>query len=169
MTGTALFFFLFYLTWLLFSLLAQGTTRINKKAKSLDWLGIIPNYKFFCPVPTTTDYHLYYRVKGADVSWNDWEELAIGLRNPWLCFIWNPGKRDRKVFYAAVKAIRRLSNAKGKQRRKSQLLYSLLLNYVKNRVLPENAIATQFRITYQQDLNDSPNTKELFTSEICLM
>lgn len=164
MTGTAVFIFFFYVGWLIFSFLAQGETRINKRVKELDWLGIIPNYKFFCPVPLTVDYHLYYRIQTADGHWNEWEELEIVRRNPWICFLWNPAKRDRKVFHASVKATRNLKK-KGRVRR-NLVLQALLLNYVKNRALNELGVATQFRVTKKQDLVVTTVEKELFTSDI---
>jgi hypothetical protein len=155
---------LFYIFWLLISMLAQGESDLNRKIRKRDIFHLIPNYKFFCPRPTKNDYHLFYRTQKADASMNDWAELTPGKRDRRYCFLWHPEKRDRKIFYKIVKLIR-VDYAAGKREQYGHL-YQSLLNYIKTRGENNVPSAVQFRITSRQDLVADAKEIILYTSII---
>ena len=157
------FVFLFYAGWLFFSLLAQGETRVNMKVKKLDFLNVIPDYQFFCPKPTIEDYHLYFRGLSLDESWGEWIEASIGRRNLWYCYLWNPGKRSRKVFQKVAKVIPQ--NYPNKKKRYGSV-YRLLLNYVVNDPRIKGCVATQFKITSRQNLSKDSLDSTVFLSNV---
>jgi hypothetical protein len=99
-----------------------------------------------------------------DTSWNDWEEAIVGPGKSWSCFIWNPGKRDRKAFYTSVKLIQKQVNKPKKK--KAEQACQLLLDYIKNFIDDHTCISTQFKVTYRQDLALEPAENVLFTSDI---
>ena len=152
--------FLLYLVWGLFSLLTQSNDRLRRKFKAVDPLGLIPNYRFFCPNPIRTDYHIYFRVRHGDAAVTEWEEIIIGKRNPFISFLWNPLKRDRKILYKTVKQMR------GSSRKKEEdPTYLAMLSWIrkKNAQQPQDAI--QFRITSRQDLSPKSVEREVHRSE----
>lgn len=144
-----IFIFLFYACWMFFSLLAQGETPVNQAIKRWDIFNLIPNYHFFCPSPTTEDYHLYIRHQLANESWDEWFEPTIGQRNLWICYIWNPRKRSRKIFQRTARVLKKAYTNKKKR---YGPMYLLVLNYVKHTAPPNRYIATQFKITSKQNL-----------------
>ena len=155
--------FLFYAIWMVFSILAQGEASVNKKIKQRDLFNLIPDYQFFCPHPTTEDYHLYYRHQNPDATWTAWTEPSIGKRNLWYCFIWNPGKRSRKVFQKTVKVIR----AKKHRKKKGYgPVYRILLNYATHAPSQGSYVAIQFKISSRQNLAPESEATIVYSSPI---
>jgi hypothetical protein len=142
---------LFYIFWGVVSFLVQGETNLRAKIKSLDILNILPNYKFFCPRPIRIDYHLHYRCCLADKTWDEWKEIEFGKRNLLIGCIWNPAKRQRKVFYKIAKLIKNESSKNIE--RKNYLLYRSLLNYVRHEAGNPGHKTIELRITTKQDLD----------------
>jgi len=156
---TSICLFLLYLTWGLLSFLSQGNDRLRKRFKSLDPLGLIPNYRFFCPDPIRTDYHLYYRLRATDSQVGDWREITIGKRSRVFGFLWNPLKRDRKIFYKTVKVLRT-----GGKRKEQENTYLALLQWVGEKNTRSGAEAVQFRITSKQDFAREGPEREVHLS-----
>ena len=155
---------LFYTVWGILSILPQSTNKLTDKIKSYDLLNILPNYKFFCPNPIRSDYHLYYRGRFQDDQFSQWEEIRIGHKVQLLCAIWNPHKRERKVFYKVVKIIR-----KHYRKRKGTHYghaYLLLLDFIKNQGKMKGFNGIQFRISSRQDLEKLTKERIFFTSRI---
>lgn len=158
--------FLFYTGWLILSLVAQGTSPANKKIKSMDILHIIPNYKFFCPLPLQTDYHLHVRHLSVTNEWSTWRELRFGQKNSWYCYVWNPTKRERKFFGKAVKAIR--GAVKKNKPFQTHTSCRALLYHIGNSVVHPDAAAFQFKITSRQDLCPDVEESIIYLSEAYL-
>jgi hypothetical protein len=152
--------FLFYAAWGILSLICQGDHHIIKRIKGKDVWGLIPNYKFFCPKPLQIDYHLYYRQALAPDELNDWQEISIHRRNLATGFLWNPGKRDRKIFTSTVKSI--LKNRHKPYKPKGRV-YHFFLQYVLNQASLKGK-PVQFKITTRQDLASNPEEVVAFTS-----
>ncbi len=163
MTFVTLIIFLFYICWITFSVLAQGENRLNRRIKELDLLNLIPNYHFFCPHPMKVDFHLYFRYQYESDEWGEWEELKIGERIPQLCFIWNPTKRERKLFYKMVRNIKRKESKSGNGVKTRS--YRSLLNYIHYHKWRQDVRATQIKITKLQDLNPHFQEEIIFSVE----
>jgi hypothetical protein len=151
--------FLFYLAWGLLSLIGQGDQRLRKKMKTMDPLGLIPNYRFFCPNPLRADYHLYYRYRSAGDEIGEWKELPVGRRSRLAGFIWNPGKRDRKVFYKTIKLLREPGTNKTRS-----ATYRALLSWIRQQDAEGPQDAVQFTIISKQDLSIDTVEKVIHTS-----
>jgi len=153
---------LVFAAWAVFSLLCQGTSRLKARLKSFDLFNILPNYKFFCPNPVRYDYHLYYRTQQKDNLLSEWQEIPIGKRTSILCSIWNPRKRERKVFHKAIKTLKGFKKQSSGNLRSPA--YQLLLSYIKKHAGQPGCVSTQFRITYKQDLDLQSGEKVFYTS-----
>jgi len=162
LTITDVLIIIVFVIWAAFSLLCQGTSRLKTRLKSFDIFNILPNYKFFCPNPVRYDYHLYYRSRQKDNSISDWQEIPVGRRTSLLCSVWNPLKRERKVFHKVIKTLKGFKQQSSGNPR--SLVYQLLLSYIKKQAGQPGCISTQFRITYKQDLDLQSVEKVFYTS-----
>lgn len=158
--------FFFYLFWLIFSMLAQGKSRLNQVIRSVDAFKLIPNYRFFCPSPVREDYHLYFRSQTMDLLWTGWEEITIGARSPWIAFLWNPTKRERKVFHRTVKTLSLYQTAGRRKKRTEGHLYNLLVDIVRGHLPGKQRLALQFKVTSRQDLVPGASEAILYTSPV---
>jgi hypothetical protein len=163
MLAIELIVFFLYVFWLLFSILAQGETALNKKIHANDHLFIIPSYHFFCPSPTQHDYNLYYRTQSHDESWSKWIRLEIKNHNSYFSLLWNPYKRERKFFSKIVNVLK--DYPKRKKSKQPGYFYKLVLYVITNRISIDQHKALQFKITYIQTLNTQAEEKTLYESE----
>lgn len=156
--------FLFYGFWGVLSLVCQGNHPIVKSIKSHDVFGLIPNFKFFCPNPVRNDYHLYYRKCNALNGWDQWEEICIPKRHRIFSMLWNPGKRERKVFTSAIRKIK--TTYKNKPERVKGPVYTFFLKYILQYASAGDTDSVQFKITTRQDLNKKSEESVIFVSAI---
>jgi hypothetical protein len=154
--------FLFYVLWGCLSLASQMKDEFKEKIKKIDRLRLIPNYKFFCPKPVRYDYHLYYKIGGPDSEEETWREIGMGDKNNFTCFIWNPQKRYRKIFYKCIKIMRR--NMRKDKAKPHGRYYSSLLRHIRREVSLAPDHPLQIRIMLAQDLNKAFAEKEIYSS-----
>jgi hypothetical protein len=150
--------------WAVLSVLSQQARPGKNKLKALDLLDILPNYKFFCPNPITYDYHLYYRTGSLTGLPGEWKEIYISKKTAFLCAIWNPSKKNRKVFTRIINEIIKRKDGKPKKLLRKNT-YLLLRNFVEYMARDDNSIKTAFKITYKHDLNNEPMETILYASE----
>lgn len=159
--------FFFYAGWMILSMLAQGKSRLNRPIRRFDLFILIPNFRFFCPSPVKEDFHLYYRKRGEDLTWNEWTELRVGEKNPWICFVWNPRRRDRKIFFHTAKVLTKyFKKSKPEQMMKGHI-FRLLLETLQQETAGVEGTALEFKITGKQDYALDSEEKILFTSPVC--
>ena len=133
--------------------------------RSFDCLHLIPNWRFFAPIPAKKDYHLEYRLKLGESNTTRWERIElVAQRNFWSMF-WYPSKRLRKAFNTSVRRIKRRLSDSGFDSASRSVSYLHLLNYLQNSVLINNAKALQFRIISQQDFAKNRKPRLVFTSD----
>jgi hypothetical protein len=69
--------------------------RIRRK----DFFGLIPNWKFFAPIPATDDHEVFHRIRGEDGTWQDWQRTSPPMPRRLAHLVWFPGRRaDKGVF-----------------------------------------------------------------------
>lgn len=88
--------------WAVLSVLNQFP-RVRKDAgffssriKSRDYLSLIPLWTFFAPTPGTHDHEVLFRDRLVDGRTTAWRQVSA-IEVPWLCGLWNPGKRTKKA------------------------------------------------------------------------
>jgi hypothetical protein len=134
------------------------------KLKSKDALHLVPNWRFFAPVPARRDYHLEYRVKTTDLQITRWKRIAFYKERTLLSLVWYPDKRFRKAFNTSVRRITRSVRDHGFETAARSLSYMHLLNYLQARHLAKSARQLQYRIVSSQDFADDPRIRLVFTS-----
>lgn len=165
MMTLSLLILIFYIFWGIISVFAQAeNSHLAEKIKAYDLLNIVPDYKFFCPKPSRYDYHLYYRVPATDDARDEWNEIQVEHRNALICFIWNPSKRDRKIFSKIIKVIRQKHKKAGS--RHYGAMYLSLISHIRQKASVPEDLPIQFRITYTQNLNESAEEKEFYLSPL---
>jgi hypothetical protein len=93
---------LFFSLWFVFSVIAQFECTLTRRIRAFDYLGLVPGWTFFAPVPGMSDYHLIYRQATPDSAPGEWVEVPIIQSRRWFHFAWNPERRKSKVLTDAV-------------------------------------------------------------------
>lgn len=78
--------------WLIASIMAQSRESRLLKTRWRDFLGLLPNYRFFAPEPISFDHKIVYRVLVNDLEAGPWSPLSIPPRHR-HSWVWNPHQR----------------------------------------------------------------------------
>lgn len=82
----------------LLSILNQISPQISLRLSFLDRLDLLPNWKFFAPVPGTQDFRIVYQDSTSDEvagSWREWDVIVSGRKL--VDGAWNPRKHFQKA------------------------------------------------------------------------
>jgi hypothetical protein len=154
-----------FATWFLLSLIGQSKADWMRSLKARDVFHLIPNWRFFAPIPARRDYHLEYRTKGDSPQVTPWSRIdLVNHRRVW-CVIWNPTKRIRKSFNTQVRRLTRVLAAGGRARATQSLAYLSLLNHVQHSTAIRNVQILQFRIVTTQDFASDAIIRLVFKSD----
>ena len=81
--------------WFVAAVFAQ---RINSTVLKYDYLGLLPDFRFFAPRPASRDICLYVRGLPNSGEWSPWHAVYSQPKR-WWCFLWNPQHRPRKAVF----------------------------------------------------------------------
>jgi hypothetical protein len=141
--------------WALASLLAL-IERCREPIRLYDVLFLIPEWKFFAPVPGQWDFHLLYRDRLGDGSITEWTEVVVGNPRRWWNAFWNPRKRGKKAVLDAVVGIAYQALAQ-KDAIPLSPAFLTLLNHISSLPRPEASHFTQFTlIRFHPDSTGEP-------------
>ncbi len=150
--------------WFLLSFLAQSKSKYINRWKSKDLFKLIPNWRFFAPVPVRTDYHLEYRLLSRDHKKSPWEKaVPLQPRKNW-CFLWYPEKRYRKALNTAINQLKRISQTSGYRPAANSYAYLGILYFLQELNHPTDAHALQFRVISKQDFAENSIFNLIFRS-----
>jgi len=124
-------------TWWIFSFISQ----FNEKIRKFFGKGIfhlIPNYRFFAPIPIRRDFHLEYRL----------------IKPTTLSVIWYPDKRMRKSFNTYVRRIIKTLSSSNPKGVKKGISYLHLVNFLLNRDAAKESHGIQFKIVSEQTFDE---------------
>jgi len=80
--------------------LSQHPNRAFDRLRGLDPFGLVlPNWRFFAPIPAMDDYRLLHRVQHADGSEGEWEETIPIAPRTLTQFVWFPDRRREKAVF----------------------------------------------------------------------
>jgi hypothetical protein len=115
--------------------------------RAVNVCGLIPTWTFFAPNPGMTDYHLLYRDRLADGSFDNWRQVELkGPENGVRLALWNPTKRKHKALSDTVNALIGLSKHRVGDALMVTVPYVLVLNFVTSRPHSLGTTATQFMV-----------------------
>lgn len=73
----------------------QSFDRLRRR----DLFGLIPNWKFFAPVPATDDHEVFHRIRSSDGEWQEWQRTSPPAPRRLAHLVWFPGRRaDKGIF-----------------------------------------------------------------------
>lgn len=91
--------------WFAASVLNQFSLNWWKRVMRYDRLGLVPRWTFFAPNPAREDIHVVYRDRSKSTQ-GPWRSLTTAPPNPWVRWIWNPGRFERKAVIDLVNGLR---------------------------------------------------------------
>lgn len=97
-----IFTLVFLTSWFAVSIIWQFRFKKLDRIKSLDILGLFPNWTFFAPNPGTSDYHIVYRLSNEKCITTNWQEMPLIKHRTFYNFIWNPQKKKVKLLIDCV-------------------------------------------------------------------
>lgn len=136
--------------------------------RAVDVLGLIPIWTFFAPNPGMTDYHLLYRDRLPDGSFDNWRKVDLkqsenGLR----LALWNPTKRKHKALTDVVSVLTRVANQARLEALVATVPYILILNFITCCPHSLGTTGTQFMVLEHGGFSGEPEqTRVLVMSGI---
>jgi hypothetical protein len=142
----------------------QTDNKLTWRVKEYDIFNLLPNYKFFCPVPARRDYQLYFRSYNGLEMIHEWKRIEVFPKRNFMSWLWNPSKKKVKSFSRIVQVIGK------KYRNKSTVsygfMYMQLVNYIKSFQTDELIREIQFKITYKRIHSNEFEEQDYYISNI---
>lgn len=158
-------FAILLLIWWILSFISQLNEKV-RKIFNRNIFHLIPNYRFFAPLPISRDYHLEYRVlKASSLRPTKWNRIQFYSERSTLSAIWYPDKRKRKAFNTYAKRIILLLRSYSIESAKRSISYRHLLIYLQNISRGKNSVGLQFRIISERSLDKEPGQRLVLISD----
>jgi hypothetical protein len=157
MSAAALVVIALYVFWGAATIANQFHSWCPAWLRDMDPCGLIPTWTFFAPNPGMTDYHLLYRDRLADGSFDNWRELELkGSENGFRLALWNPAKRKHKALSDIVSSLIGLSKDRASDALIVTIPYVLVLNFITSRPHSLGTTGTQFMVLEHSGFSHEP-------------
>jgi len=88
-----------FVTGIAVTVFSQLPSSAFDRMRRRDIFGLIPNWKFFAPIPATTDYEIFHRIQTLGDEWTDWQRSSPPAPRSIIHLVWFPGRRaDKGIF-----------------------------------------------------------------------
>lgn len=115
-----------------------------------DFFGLVPEWKFFAPIPGRGDFHLLFRDFFPQGT-TDWTELDIGGPRRWWNFLWHPHRREKKAAFDAARELARFTTPEYIDEIQFSVPYLCFLCYVCGLDRTLEPAQTQFLLLYSEE------------------
>lgn len=155
--------------WLVGTLLGQHPNNSFRRVNRVDPTGILlPNWRFFAPNPSTTDYHLLHRVLEADGTHSEWSEtLELSAARGWQHVLWYPDRRRGKAVFDICSVLVRHINDADVTRSSS---YHKLRDFVSSAAAARHEgpppLGFQFMLVTHTGFDEEPDPVRIFASAL---
>jgi hypothetical protein len=139
----------FFGAWALVSVLVLFP-RIALFLRERDFFGLVPEWKFFAPIPGRGDFHLLYRDFYPEGN-TGWTEIEVGGGRRWWNFVWHPHRRERKAAFDAARELARYTTPEYIDQIELSVPYLCFLCYVCGRERTLEPLETQFLLLYSEE------------------
>lgn len=156
----------FFAGWFGLSVLQQmDRTTLARKVDPTSML--VPNWRFFGPMPARHDHNVLHRVRLADGTTTPWTEESMTVARSWGQVLWHPRRRIEKALFDVSSELfqvsRELSDPRAIQ---LSVSYLSLLNHLSHRVAhPPDALEVQFLLVRSATYEPEIPPELLFLSE----
>ena len=140
--------YIFFGLWTAGSLLVL-IPRLAPWMRDHDIFELIPEWKFFAPIPGRGDFHLLYRDIYTD-GLTDWTEIAVGGERRWWNFLWHPRRRERKAVFDIARELRHHLGPENQATAHLSVPYLTLLTYTCGQPRTVFPRKTQFLLMYSE-------------------
>lgn len=128
--------------WFVASVLGQHPDRGYDKIRNADRTGtgiLIPNWRFFAPVPAVEDQHFLYRLASEDrTRHTEWREVYAINPRKMIHALWFPGRRVEKAVFDVASTLMNNAGAMTPLHQEAkQAAYGLVNEFVRRRLTPE--------------------------------
>ena len=154
----------FFVTWLIATIICQVDSRVARAIRTIDLSAIIPQWTFFAPTPSMTDYHLLYRDRYSDGTYSDWMEVVFDGRR-WYRSIWNADKRRAKAVFDMIQSLVLSAVDNSAEEIKLSVPYIMFLQLVSKLPRANAPELTQFLIVESYGHIPKEPAQSLFRSE----
>jgi hypothetical protein len=138
----------FFVAWAVGSL-AVLVSRFTPWLRNHDLIGLLPQWKFFAPIPGRGDFHLLYRdVYAHGVT--DWTEIAFAEEGGWWTCLWNPRRRESKAVFDAARELPAYLTPEWQESATISVPYLTFLTYVSGQARTVPPLRTQFLLMYSE-------------------
>jgi len=151
-------------TWWIFSFISQFNDKI-RKFFGQGIFHLIPNYRFFAPVPIRRDFHLEYRLIKPSLRTTEWRRIQFFAERTALSVLWYPDKRMRKSFNTYVRRIIRLLRSSNPKAVPKSTSYLHLVTYLLNRDPAQSSRGLQFKIVSEQTFDKMSKPRVVLVSD----
>jgi hypothetical protein len=153
----------FFTGWAVATLLVY-IPRYTLFIRAVDVLLIVPEWRFFGPIPGRSDMHLLFRDRLDDGAIDEWREIDIVSMRPLWSALWNPRRREAKALFDAC-----VEMAKARVKTPDAVLgsmpYLTLINFVSAQPRWTRSVETQFLIMMRDADATPPELTPVFLSE----
>ncbi|MFF3396260.1 hypothetical protein ACFYW1_35790 [Streptomyces sp. NPDC002669] len=156
--------------WFTATVLSQHPHRVFDGLRRFDRLGLIPNWRFFAPIPAQHDYVVLHRLVHADRSTGGWQRPSQPYERGWTSVLWSPQRRHVKSVLMVCGKLSGVVASAGVQGITENHLYRILREYVRAEIASypaserENAVAFQFVVVKSGGYDPGVKPKFIFSS-----
>jgi len=151
-------------TWWIFSFISQFNDKI-RKFFGQGMFHLIPNYRFFAPIPIRRDFHLEYRLIKPSLRTTAWTRIHFFSERTALSILWYPDKRMRKSFNTYVRRIIRILSSSNPKAVSKTTSYRHIVNYLQNNEAAINSKGFQFKIVSEQTFDKTAKSRVVLLSD----
>lgn len=128
---------------------------------------MIPNWRFFAPVPARHDYNVLYRSRSALDKVGEWHEESFTVPRALGQVFWHPARRREKAIFDVASELFQVSpELKDPRAIQLSVSYLSLLNYLsRNVVHPPDQVDVQFLVARTALHEPKVEPQLLFLSE----
>ena len=128
--------------WFVVTVFSQHPERGYDRLRSLDRTGtgvLIPNWRFFAPIPAMDDQHILYRLASEDhARHTEWRTAHVIPQRRFVHAFWFPGRRvDKAVFDVASTLLSNAGSMNPLTIEAKSAAYNLVTGFVRQRITPE--------------------------------
>lgn len=139
--------------------------RFGRILRQMDRCFLIPEWRFFAPMPGQSDYHLLYKDWFPGGQSTGWTEVTSLRQRPCWCAAWNPAKRRNKALLDTVSELAQASRSNPDEIVLTAA-YLNLLNYVSSLERSASPESVQFLLMHSHGSNSRRDPQMMFKSSL---
>ncbi|QIM17727.1 hypothetical protein G7066_01625 [Leucobacter coleopterorum] len=149
------------------TLFQQSSNPRYARFRVIDFLGILPMWSFFAPVPARHDFYILWRLIDAGGQVGNWEELRTSRGQKWYQTLFYPGRRHSKIVFDLVQDLQRSLSSGHEATVTSDGAYVALKNFTRRQaqLRARNEVSFQMCAIRDGGFDEAEEPEVLFLSK----